>query len=300
MSGETSAINYRHNPRCSRTNTNEKEGEETNGKSPDQYMKLNVGGALFQTTLATLTKQDTMLRAMFSGRMDVTADSNGWVLIDRSGRHFSLILDFLRDGFVPLPDCRMEVEQLLCEARFYLIQDLISECELWLNSHGQRNIDSEPSYVCYIPTVHTKAEYERLIFSSHKPSIKLLINRHNNKYSYTSQSDDNILKNLELFDRLAMKFHDRILFIKDVGSDSSEVCQWKFYGKGVARTEVCCTSIVYCTDKKQTKVEFPEARIYDDAMSILRYEDRGVCRRCGGSTCSPPGAQTPGTPPGEQ
>ncbi|PAV80040.1 hypothetical protein WR25_04878 [Diploscapter pachys] len=248
MSGETSAVNYRHNPRCSRTNTNEKEGEETNGKSPDQYMKLNVGGALFQTTLATLTKQDTMLRAMFSGRMD----------------------------------------------------DLISECELWLNSHGQRNIDSEPSYVCYIPTVHTKAEYERLIFSSHKPAIKLLINRHNNKYSYTSQSDDNILKNLELFDRLAMKFHDRILFIKDVGSDSSEVCQWKFYGKGVARTEVCCTSIVYCTDKKQTKVEFPEARIYDDAMSILRYEDRGVCRRCGGSTCSPPGAQTPGTPPGEQ
>lgn len=35
-------------------------------------MKLNVGGALFQTTLATLTKQDTMLRAMFSGRMDVS------------------------------------------------------------------------------------------------------------------------------------------------------------------------------------------------------------------------------------
>lgn len=82
------------------------------------------------------------------------------------------------------------------------------------------------------------------------------------------------MKNLELFDRLAVKFHDRILFVKgeslckstawsklkdsafcvDVGSESSEVCQWKFFGKGAKRAEVCCTSIVYATDKKQTKV----------------------------------------------
>uniref|UniRef100_A0A0K0D3Z3 Lipocalin lipocalin n=1 Tax=Angiostrongylus cantonensis TaxID=6313 RepID=A0A0K0D3Z3_ANGCA len=143
-----------------------------------------------------------------------------------------------------------------------------------------------------------------------------LINRHNNKYSYTAQSDDNIMKNLELFDRLAVKFHDRILFVKgcksdfnvpctcllirirngyslsmfayillkntsfpDVGSESSEVCQWKFFGKGAKRAEVCCTSIVYATDKKQTKVEFPDSKIYDEAMSILRYEERGLCSR---------------------
>lgn len=36
-----------------------------------QYVKLNVGGALFQTTLATLTKYDCMFRAMFSGRNEV-------------------------------------------------------------------------------------------------------------------------------------------------------------------------------------------------------------------------------------
>uniref|UniRef100_A0A0K0DRT8 BTB domain-containing protein n=1 Tax=Angiostrongylus cantonensis TaxID=6313 RepID=A0A0K0DRT8_ANGCA len=90
--------------------------------SAEQYVKLNVGGALFQTTVGTLTKHDTMLRAMFSGRMEVVTDSNGWVLIDRSGRHFGVILDFLRDGFVPLPECRVEVEQILVEARYYLVQ----------------------------------------------------------------------------------------------------------------------------------------------------------------------------------
>lgn len=39
--------------------------------SPSHYIKLNVGGALYQTTISTLTKHDSMLRAMFSGRMEV-------------------------------------------------------------------------------------------------------------------------------------------------------------------------------------------------------------------------------------
>lgn len=46
--------------------------------NPSQYVKLNVGGHLFHTTIATLTaKPDTMLQAMFSGRMEVLTDSEG-------------------------------------------------------------------------------------------------------------------------------------------------------------------------------------------------------------------------------
>ena len=44
-----------------------------------KYVKLNVGGALFYTTIGTLTKHDNMLRAMFSGRMEVLTDSEGKV-----------------------------------------------------------------------------------------------------------------------------------------------------------------------------------------------------------------------------
>ena len=50
-----------------------------------KYVKLNVGGTLFYTTMGTLTKHDNMLRAMFSGRMEVLTDPEGWILIDRSG-----------------------------------------------------------------------------------------------------------------------------------------------------------------------------------------------------------------------
>ena len=45
--------------------------------SPSQYVKLNVGGSLHYTTIGTLTKHDNMLRAMFSGRMEVLSDPEG-------------------------------------------------------------------------------------------------------------------------------------------------------------------------------------------------------------------------------
>lgn len=110
-----------------------------NLRNKSKYVKLNVGGALYTTTIATLTKHDNMLRAMFSGRMELQTDEEGnniyicvkilnesicssschtgWVLIDRSGKHFSIILNFLRDGAVSLPDTRKECLELLAESR---------------------------------------------------------------------------------------------------------------------------------------------------------------------------------------
>lgn len=87
---------------------------------------------------------------------------------------------------------------------------------------------------------------------------------------FYSNSDDNMLKNIELFDKLSLRFNGRVLFIKDVIGD--EICCWSFYGQGRKIAEVCCTSIVYATEKKQTKVEFPEARIYEETLNILLYE----------------------------
>lgn len=52
-------------------------GKTTIKGNPSQYVKLNVGGCLHYTTIGTLTKHDTMLRAMFSGRMEVLSDSDG-------------------------------------------------------------------------------------------------------------------------------------------------------------------------------------------------------------------------------
>lgn len=50
---------------------------KTEIKCPSEYVKLNIGGSLYYTTIGTLQKHDTMLRAMFSGRMEVLTDSEG-------------------------------------------------------------------------------------------------------------------------------------------------------------------------------------------------------------------------------
>ena len=42
-----------------------------------KYVKLNVGNHLFLTSFDTLMKEDTMFKAMFSGRMEVVQDSEG-------------------------------------------------------------------------------------------------------------------------------------------------------------------------------------------------------------------------------
>ncbi|KAF6271495.1 potassium channel tetramerization domain containing 13 [Rhinolophus ferrumequinum] len=101
-----------------------------------KYVKLNVGGSLHYTTLRTLTGQDSVLNAMFSGRAEVITDAGGWVLIDRSGRHFGTILNYLRDGSVPLPESTRELGELLGEARYYLVQGLIEDCQLALQFTG--------------------------------------------------------------------------------------------------------------------------------------------------------------------
>ncbi|XP_051924753.1 BTB/POZ domain-containing adapter for CUL3-mediated RhoA degradation protein 3 isoform X2 [Hippocampus zosterae] len=153
------------------------------GSSPSsKYVKLNVGGALYYTTMQTLTKQDTMLKAMFSGRMEVLTDSEGWILIDRCGKHFGTILNYLRDGAVPLPDSRRETEELLAEAKYYLVQGLADECTAAL----QNKETYEP--LCKVPLMTSSKEEQKLIATSNKPTVKLLYNRSNNKYSYTRWS----------------------------------------------------------------------------------------------------------------
>lgn len=78
-----------------------------------------------------------------------------------------------------------------------------------------------------------------------------------------------MLKNIELFDKLSLRFNGRVLFIKDVIGD--EICCWSFYGQGRKIAEVCCTSIVYATEKKQTKVT-ARTRASLNIQTVYKYK----------------------------
>lgn len=45
------------------------------------------------------------------------------------------------------------------------------------------------------------------------------MNRQNNKYSYTNQSDEYFLKNQEIFDKLVLRINSRVIFVKSAFSD---------------------------------------------------------------------------------
>lgn len=55
------------------------------GSLGNKYVRLNVGGSLYYTTVQVLTRHDTMLKAMFSGRMEV--------LTDKEGKGMSFVVD---------------------------------------------------------------------------------------------------------------------------------------------------------------------------------------------------------------
>ncbi|XP_062874657.1 BTB/POZ domain-containing adapter for CUL3-mediated RhoA degradation protein 1 [Trichomycterus rosablanca] len=267
MSAEASGGNVVSEPSCAPSSPSHATKKKTGpGLTSSKYLKLNVGGSLHYTTVQTLSKEAGLLRNMCDGSTETTLDSEGWVVLDRCGRHFSLVLNFLRDGTVSLPESQQELQEVLKEAQFYRLQGLIQHC---LSTLQKRSDVYEGG--CCIPMITSAKEEQRIIATCRKPVVKLQNNRGNNKYSYTSNSDDNLLKNIELFDKLGLRFNGRVLFIKDVLGD--EICCWSFYGDGRKIAEVCCTSIVYATEKKQTKVEFPEARIFEETLNILIYEN---------------------------
>uniref|UniRef100_A0A3B3TB71 Potassium channel tetramerization domain containing 13 n=1 Tax=Paramormyrops kingsleyae TaxID=1676925 RepID=A0A3B3TB71_9TELE len=249
------------------------------GLAGSKYVKLNVGGSLHYTTVQTLSKEDSLLSRMCSGGMEVAIDQEGWVVLDRCGRHFGVVLNFLRDGSVPLPESQRELEEVLMEAQYYRVQGLIQHCLAALKCFEG---------LCRIPMITSAKEEQRMIASCRK------VRPSGGASPSLSNSDDNLLKNIELFDKLGLRFNGRVLFVKDVLGD--EICCWSFYGEGRKIAEVCCTSIVYATEKKQTKVEFPEARIFEETLNILIYENGrgsgpgGLALLESGAASSSPGA----------
>ncbi|KAK3577459.1 hypothetical protein CHS0354_032310 [Potamilus streckersoni] len=96
-------------------------------------IKLDVGGSIYTTSRLTLTKEaDSMLAAMFSGRHEIIEETDGSVFIDRDGKHFRYILNYLRDGGInidTLPRNRQVLKEIRHEAIYYQLHGLVQQIE---------------------------------------------------------------------------------------------------------------------------------------------------------------------------
>ncbi len=84
----------------------------------------------------------------------------GWILVDRSGKHFGTILNYLRDGSVPLPESKQHLEELLAETKFYLLEELSNE----INEQLSKKKEAYEA-TCKVPLI-TSAKEEKLILNS--------------------------------------------------------------------------------------------------------------------------------------
>ena len=98
----------------------------------------------------------------------------GYVLIDRCGKHFGAILNYLRDGEIALPESKRELQELLAEAEFYCIEGLI-ECIKQTVQH-----DSKPECCNFV--VKSDEEAKQIIDSTSKVSDREGLTLFNNSY----------------------------------------------------------------------------------------------------------------------
>jgi len=88
-------------------------------------MRLDVGGAIFVTSRATLTRySDSFFGKLVDGSLPAPPSGEP-LFIDRDGTNFRYILNFLRDGRLPLSTMSVQLrKELLQEAEFYQLGTL--------------------------------------------------------------------------------------------------------------------------------------------------------------------------------
>ncbi|EDO06395.1 BTB/POZ K+ channel tetramerization domain containing protein [Babesia bovis T2Bo] len=141
---------------------------DTPSESLVGIVNLNVGGVSYTTTYSTLIKYENSRLSLYFRQLHayltqstpiadvdasfayVTNDKNSpypTVFIDRDGRRFGYILDYLRDGEVALPADITLCRQLLQDARFFKLpglESLISSIMEGKNTYSQTQVMTPP------------------------------------------------------------------------------------------------------------------------------------------------------------
>ncbi|KAK5986967.1 p21-Rho-binding domain protein [Trichostrongylus colubriformis] len=111
-------------------------------------ISLDVEGVLFKTSIATLTSvKGSYFDRLFQNGWRDHLDKHGHLFIDRDSTIFPLILNYLRDGNIPLPRDEYYLERILREARFYKLLGLCCDIEKrmeYVGKHKSREAPKPP------------------------------------------------------------------------------------------------------------------------------------------------------------
>ncbi|XP_064485931.1 BTB/POZ domain-containing protein Tiwaz-like isoform X2 [Ornithodoros turicata] len=108
---------------------------------------IDVGGTIYTSSLETLTKHpESRLARMFNGSIPIVLDSlKQHYFIDRDGKMFRHVLNFLRTNTVAIPENFPELDLLYEEARYYDIPALTRQLEALKEEAKQRKRSASSS-----------------------------------------------------------------------------------------------------------------------------------------------------------
>ncbi|KAI1285318.1 BTB/POZ domain-containing protein kctd15-like [Halotydeus destructor] len=108
---------------------------------------IDVGGTIYTSSLETLTKHsESRLARMFNGSIPIVLDSlKQHYFIDRDGKMFRHILNFLRTNALPVAESYDELDLLYEEARFYDIPALLRLLEQVKRDRGDNGSSTSNS-----------------------------------------------------------------------------------------------------------------------------------------------------------
>ena len=116
----------------------------------------STGGVVYTTSLTTLMKYpESMLGRMFGGPIPTAQDGGGSFFIDRDGKLFRFILNFLRNDKLTLPENFAEVEQLREEADFYQIQPMFKAIVEYEATRNQMRERAEEGLLLLLPGIES-------------------------------------------------------------------------------------------------------------------------------------------------
>lgn len=97
---------------------------------------IDVGGCIYTSSLETLAKYpESRLSKMFNGSIPIVLDTlKQHYFIDRDGKSFRYVLNFMRSGRVILPERYDDYETLLDEAKYYELDLMVKQLEDLIHS----------------------------------------------------------------------------------------------------------------------------------------------------------------------
>lgn len=169
---------------------------------------MDVNGTVFQTIDTTLKKFNGKLKEILEDPKSYELRSERYIFIDRDPTYFRIILTYMRDSYVALPDSPIEVEEILEEAKYFQLEGLV---ELCLQT-------ARPGKYFYV--IETDSEYANVIANPRKPSVIV----------YFSTNIDGRVSTPKGLNKKAFvdKFQDRVdvYFESKSGSSESSKPSW--------------------------------------------------------------------------